>query len=480
MPKVNKSASEKSIEAGSKSKSSDQISQNSPDDGKKNRSPDKLLGSPDLWALEDVFPQLSDVLAPSARLSAEDKGVLVVLDTNALLLPFNVNPEELSQFEKVYKQLAAEARLFVPARVMREFIKNRDGRLATIAKTLNDKRTEAATGGVDVPPLLEGLEETKAMASAAEELKRARKKYMDSMTKLVELIRAWRGDDPVTSTYRGIFQGNIIVDVKESREDIEAQWAVRLRRKVPPGYKDGAKGDTGIGDFLVWLTILQLGRQHERSLIFVTGEEKADWFVRSDKEGIYPRPELVDEYRRESKGKHLRLAKLADVLAEMDAPKELVLEVRNAENVANTAVQMESSYGKSSVTPLQAGTVIFDYSKNNGEVLIVAIETRFRLRFTKASDTSIHLMRCQGTPLIARGRNLFSDFAVDFNEFDSSSSHYTIGLREVFLARNDEGYTLAGRITHIADDQRGGMHDEVGFTYSLFAPGQKVVAPALA
>ncbi|QIO98360.1 PIN-like domain-containing protein [Bradyrhizobium symbiodeficiens] len=476
---MDKSASEKSIEAASKSKSSDQIGQNSPDDDKKNRTPNKVSGSPDLWALEDVFPQLSDVLAPSARISAADKSVLVVLDTNALLLPFNVNPEELSQFEKVYKQLAAETRLYVPARVMREFIKNRDGRLATIAKTLNDKRSEVAIGGVDIPPLLEGLQETEAMVSAAKELKRARKQYMDSMSKLVELIRAWRGDDPVTSTYRGIFEGGVIADVNQSREDVEAQWAVRLRRKVPPGYKDGAKGDTGIGDFLVWLTILQLGRQHERSLIFVTGEEKADWFVRSDREGIYPRPELVDEYRRESKGKHLRLAKLADVLAEMDVSKELVLEVRNAENVANSAIQMESSYGKSHVTPLQAGTVVFDYSKNNGEVHIVAIDTRFRLRFTKASDTSIYLMRCEGTPLIARARSLFSDFPVDFNEFDSSSSHYTITLGEVFLARNDEGYTLAGRITHIADDRRGAMHDEVGFTYSIFGPSQKVVAPAL-
>ncbi|UGX93094.1 PIN domain-containing protein [Bradyrhizobium barranii subsp. barranii] len=267
-------------------------------DANKGKAPEKQQSAqPDIWALEDVFPQLSGLLGPSAHLSASDKDTLVVLDTNALLLPFYANKEELLQIEKVYAKLASESRLFVPARVIREFIKNRDGRLAEIAKTLNDKRTSVPTSGMDVPPLLQGLEETKAMTSAANEFKRVRKTYLDSVTQLVDLIRAWRGDDPVTSTYRGIFQGDVIVDVKESREEIEKGWAVRLRRKVPPGYKDGAKQDTGIGDFLVWLSILRLAREQEKSLIFVTGEEKADWFVRSDNEGVYPRPELVDEYR---------------------------------------------------------------------------------------------------------------------------------------------------------------------------------------
>lgn len=67
---------------------------------------------------------------------------------------------------------------------------------------------------------------------------------------------------------------------------------------------------------------------------------------------------------------------------------------------------------------------------------------------------------------------------MDFRQFDSTSNHYTIGLGEVFLAKNDDGYVLAGRIAHIADDRRGAANDEVRFTFSVFSPGQQTVAPA--
>src|SRR6185312_4362444 len=140
--------------------------------------------------------------------------------------------------------------------------------------------------------------------------------------------KSWRGNDPVTTIYHDLFNGPVVVELDQSRETIEKQWAERLRRRIPPGYKDGSKADTGIGDFLVWLAILKLAAEQKKNLIFVTGEEKSDWFIRADGEGVYPRPELMNEYRRASGGKSLRLSKLADLLDDMDVPAELVKEVR--------------------------------------------------------------------------------------------------------------------------------------------------------
>jgi hypothetical protein len=43
------------------------------------------------------------------------------------------------------------------------------------------------------------------------------------------------------------------------------QW--RTDNQVPPGYKDASKDDKGIGDFLIWKSILDLGKKKNRDLV---------------------------------------------------------------------------------------------------------------------------------------------------------------------------------------------------------------------
>lgn len=438
----------------------------------------------EIWTLEDVFPDVGGLLSPSKRTSAADGDTLVVLDTNALLLPFRVGTQELPKIEEVYRKLIESKRLFVPARVVREFIKNRDVRLAEIAKSLRDRSSATNSGGAEIPALLDNLEETKAVVAAAEKLTNARKEYLSATAALVDCIRGWRGNDPVTSVYYKLFAKDVVVDVDESRQQIEKDWQERSRRKIPPGYKDSPKPDTGVGDFAIWLVLLKLGRLYNKSLIFVTGEEKADWFVRADGEGVYPRPELVDEFRRASGGKHLRLSKLADVLSDMNAPKEVVQEVREAENAASTAFQMAGKSAASFIAEVgasspdwNAGEETFDYSTNDGTIVVGSDENRFQLRFSKASDTSIHFYRGRGTPLVARAKNVRPGEAISFDSFDSSSRVYTIRVGELFLAKNARNYVFAGRVRQIKDDSRGAPRDEIAFSYRLFAPGEQIVAP---
>lgn len=437
-----------------------------------------------IWTLEDVFPDVGELLSPSKHTSAADDDVLVVLDTNVLLLPFSVGTQELPKIEDVYRKLIDSKRLFVPARAVREFIKNRDGRLAELAKSLRDKGSAASSGGAEIPPLLEALPEATSLTAAAEKLKIARKEYLDAIAALVARIHGWRGDDPVTSMYHKLFTSAVVIDVDESRPQIEKDWQERLRKKIPPGYKDASKPDTGVGDFAIWLVLLKLGRLHKKSLIFVTGEEKADWFVRADGKGVYPRPEPVDEFRRASNGKHLHLCKLADVLSDMNAPAEVVKEVREAEAAANVAVQLtgvsaRTLLGNVSVRSgsLESGHVSFDYSKNDGEIVVGSDSNRFHLHFSKASDISIYILRTSGTPLVARAKDVPPGEIVSFDTFDSSSRVYTIQVGEVFLAKNSNDQVLAGRIDRIADDTRGAPSDEVTFSYSIFGPGERIVAP---
>lgn len=117
------------------------------------------------------------------------------------------------------------------------------------------------------------------------------------------------------------------------------------------------------------------------------------------------------------------------------------------------------------------GRVSFDYSTSNGRIQVGSVERLFVMRFTKASDTSIHLTK-HGTNLtwIARVRDAPLGSLVDPDGLERSSDDYTIELGGLFMAQNQAGYILQGRIEHIADDGRGAERDELTFAYRIMLP----------
>lgn len=428
---------------------------------------------PDYWMLEETYPEIGSLLSSSKIGKASEGSTIIVLDTNVLLVPFKVGGKEFSAIERIYKLLIDQDRLFVPARVIREFIKNRDSKFGDALKALADQLSRVAIKGVDIPQFLAGVEEGEGISSTHAVLVEAYQKYKNSVNKLVNVITGWRGNDPITVVYQQLFGGGVIVECSEAKEAVEKSWEERVRRKVPPGYKDSSKPDAGIGDYLIWLTILQLGRQHKKNLIFVTSEEKADWFVRSGREGIYARPELVDEYRRASNGAKFEIAGLSDILSDFETPEDIVKDVRGAEDEVSAAALVSSAFEDT-----DAHGVVFDYSTNDGLISVKATNgANFKLKFSKASDRSIHFYRTETVPLIARGKRLSAGSPISFEGLDSSSRSYTIQLGEVFLGKHSDGQVLVGRVIGLKDDTRGADSDEITFVYKIFGPGVTVFAP---
>lgn len=435
----------------------------------RNASADEVGGdeATPIWALEDLYPDLDNLLSPSVVSAASSRDVLVVLDTNALLFPFKVGARDFSEIKAAFTRLADERRLRVPARVIREYLNNRDTQLGNLLKAVQDKASTLPSSGSNLPRFFKDMDGAAAAFDADQNLHKASREYAKALRPLIDRMKAWRGDDPVTVAYKKIFGPDVVVDCKFDRPTVARQWKTRLENKTPPGYKDSNKSDKGIGDFLIWLTILEIGRTSEKDIIFVTGDEKADWRVRSDNSGVYPRPELIDEYRRYTKGKNLRLLKLADLLEEVGAPKDVVEDVREAETLI---IEEQSQIDGDDAFQF------FDYSTNNGEMVIRLNGATFNWAFSKASDTCIHVY-ARGGSKVARCKNVAQNEVVDFNQFDNTSRAYTVHTGEVFLVRNTDGSTLAARIRSISDDTRGAPHDHVAFSYRTFGRGHKIVCP---
>lgn len=133
----------------------------------------------------------------------------------------------------------------------------------------------------------------------------------------------------------------------------------RAEAKIPPGYKDNRKDDEGIGDFLIWKTLLKVGQDRKMHLAFVTGEQKGDWFVRADGGPVFPRIELVDEYRRASGGKLVRLLSLHELLRELGATPAVVKTIEQAEEIANSEVRAIRPTRPNVILPFQVVTTSF-------------------------------------------------------------------------------------------------------------------------
>lgn len=275
----------------------------------------------------------------------------VVLDANVLLLPYTTGKESMEDIARVLGELSEKHRLFVPAQVAREYARNRPGRIGDIAQHIANVLSAVSMPPPPQIPLLEGVPEYARLKDAEKELKQATRKYQESLKTLLLTAHGWGRDDPVSVHYSEIFSKSNIIELRGTPKEIAREAESRYQRKIPPGYKDANKDDGGIGDFIIWRTILQLGGERKKDLVFVSGEEKADWMHRTNNRGIVPRIELIDEYRRASDGRSFFLVHLSRLLELGGATAATVkgLQEQEARSRAGTLEDLTCPYCESTM-----------------------------------------------------------------------------------------------------------------------------------
>lgn len=290
------------------------------------------------FILDDTYPDAGAIFAATvAPIASIKDSAAIVLDTNVLLVPFAVSPQTLDEIRETYGSLTAAKRLFVPGQVAREFARNRATKLADLHQQLLDRKSRLPSQGIGKHPLLENLPEYQAaVRKEAEVLEKARE-YGGMLTKVADVVRSWTWNDPVSELYRKLFTSDVIVDLPLDRATLETELSYRFANQIPPGYKDASKPDAGIGDLLVWKTILHIAKDKACDVIFVSGEEKSDWWHKSGGRQLYPRFELLDEFRRISGGRSFHIVSLSEFLSIYGADQALVTEVRETERAEASA-----------------------------------------------------------------------------------------------------------------------------------------------
>lgn len=299
----------------------------------------KAAGGPneaaDMFLKRKLYPDAAGIFSFQPKTLDEIKAdCRFVLDTNELLLPYKVGSHDLEEIRKVYRTLLGEKRLFVPAQVAREFAANRPDHIKNLAHALVEMK-RAFRPTFHRYPLLDGLEEYRALVEQWEEAQGPLDACEKLCGDLTERVQGWYWNDPVSKLYHDLFVPEIVVEPEFKQEEIVADHTWRTEHDIPPGYKDTRKPDKGVGDMLIWHTVLHLGKQEPcKSVVFVSGEKKADWVAKSDNKPLFPRYELVDEFRRATKGQSFHLITLPDLLDLFGADKGTVQRVRTEEALA--------------------------------------------------------------------------------------------------------------------------------------------------
>jgi len=225
---------------------------------------------------------------------------LFVLDANVILNLYRYSPETREELLNILKKISD--RLWVPHQAALEYHRNRISVIEQQAaaydsvqkllgesrkKLENDLRSLTGKGRhpfIDADRLLQRI--TTVFTEIEGEMKRLSQKHPD----LID-------SDPIRDTITTLLEGKVGSPYPSERiSEIFKAGKTRYESKIPPGYRDAAKGNTRqYSDLVFWFQIIDQAKAAKRPIILVTDDRKDDWWLRFKGQTIGPRPELVNE-----------------------------------------------------------------------------------------------------------------------------------------------------------------------------------------
>jgi len=180
----------------------------------------------DVFIANSIYPEAEPIFTARLKSLEEIKSdCLVVLDTNALLVPYTTSKESLEQIRRTCQALAAENRLIIPGQVAREFAKNRANKISELYQQLSAKRDSAPAIQKGTYPLLESVEEYQKSLRLEDEINKLLREYRETVGRVLEHVRGWTWDDPVSLLYGELFTGGVVMEAALNQEDLKKERA---------------------------------------------------------------------------------------------------------------------------------------------------------------------------------------------------------------------------------------------------------------
>lgn len=227
------------------------------------------------------------------------KNAVFIFDTNIFLNLYRYTEITRESLLKAMQQLSD--RIWMPHQVAQELMKDRAKVIFDTLKIFDELNEE----------------KEKFIANCREKLRRESKDTkIDNMSKEIDrhikILKSESNyikkvdDDEILNKLLKLFEDKVGAGFSESELDsIKREGVERYSRQTPPGYKDYKKGEenNAFGDLIIWKEILQYAGANKKDIIYVTGDQKEDWWNRTNGRTLGPRVELRKEFAEKTNQK---------------------------------------------------------------------------------------------------------------------------------------------------------------------------------
>lgn len=233
-----------------------------------------------------------------------DNGILTV-DANVLLDLYRYNPNTREALLESLNLFAGRA--WISHQVAEEFFRNRNGVILSSTSSFNDAERNLTELRKVIEEPIKKLKSNRTISDSIgkiveESFDEAIKKATLEIENLKLCYPEYIKEDPVLENICTLFNSNVGKPFDQEKiPEILKEAKRRKENKIPPGFKDsGKEGDKPYGDYILWRQILNYIKDVKRSLIFVTSEEKEDWWEKGSGKTVGPLYDLLKEFHEET------------------------------------------------------------------------------------------------------------------------------------------------------------------------------------
>jgi hypothetical protein len=238
------------------------------------------------------------------------KNGMLTVDTNVLL--------DLYRYHKNTRRTLLDSlnsfkgRAWISYQVADEFFRNRNKVILSATGAFNEAERMINDLKKAIEEPLNKLKSNRIIPDELEDkLEKAINVALNEAGQGISKIRSeypnYRTSDPILDSVCNLFNSSVGSPfTKDELPDIIKEAKRRKESKIPPGFLDSNKdGDRPFGDYFVWKQIINQVKTVGKPLIFVTSEQKEDWWERAAGQTTGPLYELLKEFFQETQQRFL-------------------------------------------------------------------------------------------------------------------------------------------------------------------------------
>lgn len=228
------------------------------------------------------------------------KNGVISVDANILLNFYRYTEKAREDFFSAFTK--CEDRLWLTHQAGEEFFKNRRNLFKSLESSYNATKKIASNKIGELKSYIKGMNhpliESTPLNDILDDCLSKIEKHLDQ---LADKHPDYTECDDVLDRIISLFDKKIGEPFsKEQLGQIYAEGQKRYEEKVPPGFRDSKKKDESstncYGDLVLWKQLIEKSAHEKKALIFVTDDNKDDWWIKENGVSISVRKELIKEF----------------------------------------------------------------------------------------------------------------------------------------------------------------------------------------